>query len=93
MLNFVLRGERREDYCGGLVWTWRRLLSGALFDEEGIWIASRLIIIQGVQLILLAFYTYSGSSRGLRNGQGKLEKVYGQAIRIGYTISFQLLNK
>jgi hypothetical protein len=60
MLNFILRGDRDEGYCGGLAWTWRRLLSGALFDEEGIWIASRLIIIQTAQLILLVFVTYSG---------------------------------
>jgi hypothetical protein len=36
------------------------LLSGALFDEEGIWIASRLIIIQTVQFCLIGFLLYSG---------------------------------
>jgi uncharacterized membrane protein len=59
MMNFVLRGENFEE-CGGLTWTWTRLLSGALFDEEGIWIASRLIIIQTVQLCLIGFVLYSG---------------------------------
>jgi hypothetical protein len=59
MINFVLRGESFEE-CGGLTWTWTRLLSGALFDEEGIWIASRLIIIQTVQLCLIGFFTFLG---------------------------------
>jgi hypothetical protein len=59
MINFVIRGESFED-CGGLAWTWMRLLSGALFEEDGIWIASRLIIIQTVQLFLFAFVTYTG---------------------------------
>jgi hypothetical protein len=57
--NFVLRGESFEE-CGGLSWTWTRLLSGALFDEEGIWIASRLIIIQTAQLCLIGFFLYAG---------------------------------
>jgi hypothetical protein len=59
MINFVIRGESFED-CGGLAWTWMRLLSGALFEEDGIWITSRLIIIQTVQLFLFAFVTYTG---------------------------------
>jgi hypothetical protein len=59
MINFVIGGESFED-CGGLAWTWMRLLSGALFEEDGIWIASRLIIIQTVQLFLFAFVTYTG---------------------------------
>jgi hypothetical protein len=82
MLNFVLRGERREDYCGGIFWTWRRLLSGAVLDEEGIWIASRLIIIQGAQLILIAFETFAGfllvASLAEQAGQAR------ESLRPGY---------
>ena len=58
MVNFVLKGERFED-CAGVFWTYKRLLSGALFDEEGVWIASRLIIIQSVQAVFVVFLSYS----------------------------------
>jgi hypothetical protein len=57
MANYVLRGESFED-CGGLFWTWKRVLSGALFDEEGIWIMARLIIIQTAQFLFFAIFTY-----------------------------------
>jgi hypothetical protein len=58
MANFVLRGEIYED-CGGLFWTWKRVFSGALFDEEGIWIMSRLIIIQTAQFLFFAVFTFA----------------------------------
>lgn len=60
MANYLLRGERYEPECGGMFWTWKRVLSGALFDEEGVWICSRLVTIQTAQLFLFAFVTYSG---------------------------------
>ena len=59
MMNFVLRGESFEE-IGGLLWTWKRLFSRKLFDEDGVWIMSRLIIIQVVQFFLILFYAYTG---------------------------------
>jgi hypothetical protein len=36
MMNFVLRGESFEE-VGGIFWTWKRLLTGKLFAEDGVW--------------------------------------------------------
>jgi hypothetical protein len=58
MINFVIRGETFED-CGGLVWTWRQLASQDLFEEEGVWIMSRLHVIQTIQALLIGFKTYA----------------------------------
>lgn len=30
-------------YIGGIGWTWRRILSGDLFSQDGIWISSRMV--------------------------------------------------
>eukprot|EP00978_Attheya_sp_CCMP212_P033486 scaffold135240_cov62-Attheya_sp.AAC.3 len=57
MLNFVLRGDMQED-SGGIAWTWRNIKSGALFDTEGVWIMSRLIIIQAAQFIALLVLSF-----------------------------------
>jgi hypothetical protein len=51
MRNFVLHGERSE-LSGGALWTWRRLLNGSLFHTEGIWINTRLIVIQVAQFLV-----------------------------------------
>ena len=51
MLNYILRGEQFED-AGGIFWTWKRILSGQLFDTEGIWLPTRLIVFQGVQFVV-----------------------------------------
>jgi len=58
MINFVIRGERFED-TGGIVWTWKSLFSGYLFEEEGIWIMSRLLVIQTIQALFIGFKTYA----------------------------------
>jgi hypothetical protein len=50
MLNFVLKGQKMES-AGGFIWTWRLLLSGALFDTEGIWLPTRLFVFQGAQTL------------------------------------------
>jgi len=50
MLNYVLRGEQIED-AGGILWTWKRILSGKLSDTEGIWLPTRLLVFQGVQFV------------------------------------------
>lgn len=53
MKNFVLYGDQRE-LAGGILWTWKRLLTRSLFDEEGVWISSRLVVIQFAQLVASA---------------------------------------
>lgn len=58
MINFVIRGETFEE-CGGTYWTWSQLLSGDLFEEEGVWIMSRLLVIQTTQLLFIGFKTYA----------------------------------
>jgi len=49
MLNYVLRGEQLEN-AGGIFWTWKHVLSRELFDTEGIWLPTRLIVFQGAQV-------------------------------------------
>ena len=53
MKNFVLYGDQREP-SGGVFWTWKRLLTRSLFEEDGVWISSRLVVIQCAQLIASA---------------------------------------
>lgn len=54
MHNYVLDEERTE-VVGGVAWTWSKLLDGTLFDTEGIWLNTRLLIIQVAQVILILF--------------------------------------
>ena len=56
MRNYVLDEERTEP-VGGLFWTWWKILNGSLFDTEGIWINTRLQIIQVAQIV--AFFSIS----------------------------------
>ena len=58
MINFVIRGETFED-CGGLIWTWKQLASRELFEEEGVWIMSLLLVIQTIQALFIGFKTYA----------------------------------
>lgn len=51
MLNYALRGQKIEE-SGGLIWTWRLILSGKLFDFEGIWLPTRLLVFQCAQFLL-----------------------------------------
>ena len=51
MLNYVLNGQRIET-VGGLRWTWSLVLSGELFDTEGIWLPTRLVVFQGAQILI-----------------------------------------
>jgi hypothetical protein len=48
--NFLLCGEHLE-VAGGFFWTWKRIVNGSLFDEEGIWLNSRLIVLQACQIV------------------------------------------
>jgi hypothetical protein len=55
--NFTLRGEGKVD-AGSLVWSWRKILSGELYEEEGIWLPSRLIIFQVAQVAIGLFFSF-----------------------------------
>ena len=48
--NYTLRGERSVK-AGSLIWTWRAILTGDLFEVEGIWLPSRLLVFQVAQVI------------------------------------------
>ena len=50
LLNFVLKGQTVEQ-VGGFQWTWKMIFSGALFDTEGIWLPTRLLVFQGGQVL------------------------------------------
>ena len=52
--NFTLRGERTVK-AGSLLWTWQRILTGDLFEDEGIWLPSRLLIFQVGQVFFAVF--------------------------------------
>jgi len=52
MRNYVRDADRTEK-VGGFFWTWWRLLNGSLYDSEGIWISTRIIIIQVGQVAVL----------------------------------------
>jgi hypothetical protein len=52
--NYTIFGEGHED-AASLLWTWKQLYSGRLFDTEGIWLPSRLWIFQLGQVGLAGF--------------------------------------
>jgi hypothetical protein len=58
MMNYVLRGQR-EEKTGGIVWTFRQVYTGRLFDTEGVWLPTRLIVFQGAQVILALFLGFA----------------------------------
>jgi hypothetical protein len=58
MLNYVLKGQQKEK-IGGIVWTFGQVFSGRLFDTEGIWLPTRLIVFQGAQVIIAAFLGFA----------------------------------
>ena len=57
--NYVLHGEKRVQGAGDFGWTWNHIISGRLFDTEGIWLPTRLIIFQSGQLIFGLFIGYA----------------------------------
>ena len=56
MRNFIVRGERKEE-VGGIFWTWWKYFDGTLFDHEGLWIHTRLYVIQVAQVAIALFVT------------------------------------
>jgi hypothetical protein len=49
--NYTLFGEKYEE-SGSLVWTWKQMYSGHLFDAEGVWLPARLWIFQVGQAVV-----------------------------------------
>jgi len=52
--NYMIQGERHEE-IPIFLWTWKQLLSGRLFNTQGIWLPARLWVFQAVQLVTIAF--------------------------------------
>ena len=48
--NFILRGHRYQA-SGGILWTFWKICDGSLFNEEGLWMSTRLVVIQIGQLV------------------------------------------
>lgn len=64
MLNFVQHTSDTER-CGGFFWTWRRIYNTELFADEGVWLQSRLYVIQAAQLVIsvfLGFFFFYGTA-------------------------------
>lgn len=53
--DFLEQAEQYEP-CGGFFWTWRRILNGELLCTEGVWINTRLIIMQVAQVVVGVFF-------------------------------------
>jgi hypothetical protein len=46
--------ESKTEKVGGVFWAWRRILDGRIFSEEGIWLHSRLVVGNFLQLLVLS---------------------------------------
>ncbi|KAL3906930.1 MAG: hypothetical protein SGILL_009078 [Bacillariaceae sp.] len=53
--TYVLRGEGKE-MCASWSWVFTRLLSKDLFEEEGIWLPSRIWVFQCMQIVVFALF-------------------------------------
>jgi hypothetical protein len=53
--TYVLNGEGRE-MCASWSWVFTRLLSKDLFEDEGIWLPSRVWTFQCMQIVIFALY-------------------------------------
>jgi hypothetical protein len=51
---YTVHRESREN-VGSFSWTWHQIITGRLFDAEGIWLPARLWIFQVGQIFLSAF--------------------------------------
>jgi hypothetical protein len=51
LLNFQAVQDRFDE-SGGLLWAWKRVLTGSLFEEEGIWFHGRLVASNVYQLFI-----------------------------------------
>ncbi|GAX18404.1 hypothetical protein FisN_2Lh026 [Fistulifera solaris] len=53
--SFLGQIEQYES-CGGFFWTWKRVFNGDLLSTEGVWINTRLIIMQVAQVVVGVFF-------------------------------------
>lgn len=53
--TYVLQGEGREP-CASWSWVLQNLLSKQLFEEEGVWLPSRVWVFQCIQIVVLVLY-------------------------------------
>ncbi len=53
--SFLGQIEQYES-CGGYFWTWKRVFNGDLLSTEGVWINTRLIIMQVAQVVVGVFF-------------------------------------
>lgn len=61
MYNFVAESENAPvQQVGGFFWTWRKIQSGKMFFEEGIWFSSRLVAANVLQIAIVVFLLILG---------------------------------
>jgi hypothetical protein len=58
MLNYVLRGQRTVN-TESIMTTFMKIYSGELFDTEGIWLPTRLLVFQSAQVLIATFLSYA----------------------------------
>ena len=52
MLAYARTSDRREEFAGGLLHTWQKILNGNLFKQEGIWLTKQVLAANVAQLTL-----------------------------------------
>lgn len=61
LLNFQIKSEETET-VGGVVWAWKAVWNRSIFEEEGIWIHSRIVACTVAQfficILLIVFWVY-----------------------------------
>ena len=50
----------KKERVGGLVWAWKKILSGDMFTQEGIWYSARLIAANVSQYIVVLYILLAG---------------------------------
>jgi hypothetical protein len=56
-LNFLVNGEK-EEAAGSFWWTWQQIRTGSLFDTEGVWLPTRLLVFQAGQIVCAVLLGY-----------------------------------
>lgn len=59
LLAFSRAGKKYQD-AGGFLWTWKRIFSGELFRQEGLWLSARLLASNMSQFIVSLFVLIAG---------------------------------
>lgn len=54
LLNYQTREEKTER-VGGVLWGWKKVFNGSIFDEEGVWLHSRLVSSTVTQFFVCIF--------------------------------------